>query len=333
MRAFHGRTADDVWIQATEALRDTGSAQRSRAGETDELLHCLFTISDPRHRWVRVRNPPMSVAFAIAEVIWIVSGRNDAAFVTFWNSKLPQYSGTGETFHGAYGYRLRNLLGLDQLERAYVILSKNPDSRQVVLQIWDAKLDLPSDDGQPVYTDIPCNTMSLLKIRSGKLHWSQILRSNDIHRGVPYNFVQFMFLQEIIAGWLGLDLGEYSHFSDSLHVYRETREATFSLFPNSTPLHEPDDYRLPKQESDHVFSLLERALDKLRSPITAGEIKQVADTPLPRAYRNLLLVCTAEAARRHGYSAEAINLLAECTNPLLRSLLDSWFSRVGLNAM
>lgn len=45
---------------------------------------------------------------------------------------------------------------------------------------------------------------------------------------MPYNFIQFTTLQEIIAGWLNLDIGEYFYFTDSLHVYKSDLEK-FSL--------------------------------------------------------------------------------------------------------
>ena len=35
------------------------------------------------------------------------------------------------------------------------------------------------------------------KVRQGKLEWSQIMRSNDVLLGMPYNFIQFTGLQEI----------------------------------------------------------------------------------------------------------------------------------------
>jgi thymidylate synthase len=41
------------------------------------------------------------------------------------------------------------------LERAYQALSKNPESRQVVLQIWDSTVDLPATDGKPSAEDVP----------------------------------------------------------------------------------------------------------------------------------------------------------------------------------
>ena len=36
---------------------------------------------------------------------------------------------------------------------------------------------------------------------------------------IPYNFVQFSNLQEILAGWLELDVGSYNHYNDSLYLY------------------------------------------------------------------------------------------------------------------
>jgi thymidylate synthase len=78
-------------------------------------------------------------AFAIVEVIGILAGRRDSAYLNFFNPARPKYAGSGAEFHGAYGFRLRGHLGLDQLERASRTLTSNPDGRQVVLQIWDGK--------------------------------------------------------------------------------------------------------------------------------------------------------------------------------------------------
>lgn len=328
MYSFRGGSADEVWTQAVEALRSgQGHAQDSRGGATDELLHSIFSISDPRRRWTTVRNPPMSVAFAVAEVVWIVSGRNDVEFLTFWNTRLPEFSGPAPRLHGAYGYRLRRSLGFDQLERAYSALRSNADSRQVVLQIWDGRLDLPKDDGSPADRDIPCNICSLLKVRSGKLHWTQVLRSNDIYRGVPYNFVQFTFLQEVLAGWLGLDVGDYTHVSDSLHLYENTKQQVLSYRQQSCD-HLADDYRLSRQDSCRAFRRLSDGIEMLQQPrLNAVDFEQIANE-LPPAYANLLFVCGAESARRHKLPDQVLMMRSRCTNSLLLFLLDAWLKRM-----
>ncbi len=220
-RSFEGPTADGVWQQVAEAFRagEGVLAQPSRGGATKEILHAAITISDPRQRWVASRQPPLNVAFAIAEIVWIITGRNDLAFLEAWNRRFREYVGAGPKLHGAYGYRLRHHVGLDQLTRVYQALSRDPNTRQAVLQIWDSSVDLPQQDGSPADQDIPCNLLSLIKVRAGKLEWLQVIRSNDLFLGVPHNFVQFTCLQEIMAGWLGIDCGGYHQVSDSLHMY------------------------------------------------------------------------------------------------------------------
>jgi thymidylate synthase len=83
-----------------------------------------------------------------------------------------------------------------------------------------------------------------------------IMRSNDIFRGLPYNFVQFTTMQEIMAGWLSLKVGSYNHFSDSLHVYESDfgrLEAVQTVKMNKNT----DSLVLPKAEFDLVFADLE----------------------------------------------------------------------------
>ena len=88
------------------------------------------------------------MAFALAEVVWIMRGRNDSAFLNYFNRQLPLRAGHGATYNGAYGQRLRAAFGFDQLERAYLALRHNPNSRQVVLQIWNPQRDLPDQTGR-----------------------------------------------------------------------------------------------------------------------------------------------------------------------------------------
>jgi thymidylate synthase len=159
-------------------------------------------------------------------------------------------------FHAGYGYRLRKRFNIDQMERAYQALTKNPDSRQIVLQIWDATDDFPTADGVPLAADIPCNIVSILKVRGGALEWTQIMRSNDIFRGLPYNFVQFTSMQEILAGWLKINVGSYNHVSDSLHIYERDLNGMESE-PQLNLTENLDSLGLPKHDFDLVLSELE----------------------------------------------------------------------------
>src|SRR5262245_53633665 len=147
-RVLEGETADGLWLNAAAWFKPGGLAtfQGGRGGETAEVLRAALTVRNPRERWITSRAPAMNPAFALAEVIWIMCVRDDSAFLNYFNPVLPGFAGRGATYHGAYGYRLRKHFGIDQLDRAFKALSANPDSRQVVLQIWDSPKDIPHED-------------------------------------------------------------------------------------------------------------------------------------------------------------------------------------------
>lgn len=330
MFIFEADTADDAWLAAVDKFKYGAAKQQgSRAGNTEELLQAAFVIRNPRDRWIASRTPAIPVAFAIVDLVWMLGGRNDSGYVNYWNRELPKFAGEGATYHGAYGYRLRTHLGLDQLTRASDALMGNPESRQVVLQIWDSRIDLPNSDGSEVSKDVPCNIVSLLKLRDGKLHWTQILRSNDMYRGVPINFVQFTSLQEIMAGWLGVEIGTYTQLSDSLHIYENTRNDVYG----SAKVHSErnaDDLRLPKQRSATVIAMMEQCIGALAdSRASRDDIREVIrSAEMPVAYLNLLHIVAADGARRRGWKDIAGEFANECRNQVLRLLWDQWASRM-----
>lgn len=331
MNNFEGNTADDVWCQAAHALLsgDKAKKQDGRSGPTIELLHSNLYVRNPRERWVFSRHPAMNPAFAIAEVFWILSGRNDAKFVNFWNKDLKTYAGETDTYHGAYGFRIRNHFGIDQLERAFAALRGDSTSRQVVIQIWDPKYDLPAVDGSAVSKDIPCNVCSMLKIRDGRLEWTQVMRSNDIFRGLPHNFIQFTMLQEILAGWLEVEVGAYHHVSDSLHVYEKTLDEGFGISSPQDPASHTDSVSLPKKISDGVIIEVTAGLEQLgQDDLRVETFKLIcAANELPVGYRNLLLIAAAESARRRAWFEEMEYAASQCSNPTLNLLWTNWKCR------
>ena len=330
-RSFEGQAADHVWQQIVEAFRAGGDVlvQPGRGGATKEILRAAITVNDPRQRWVASRQPPLNIAFALADVVWIMTGRNDLAFLEAWNSKLSDYVGKGPQLHGAYGHRLRHRLGLDQLTRAYRALTDNPDSRQVVLQIWDSSVDLPNPDGSPVNQDIPCNVLSLLKVRGGKLEWLQVLRSNDLFLGVPHNFVQFMCLQEVMAGWLGVECGAYHQISDSLHLYGHDEESVFASAPLPHLPSNTDSLALPKEASEAAFGELGQRIDRMIVPgLRRDELEGIAVWDGgPEAFKNMLAVLVAEAARKQKWADIADEVMSACTSHVYRELWCRWLDR------
>lgn len=154
--------------------------------------------------------------FHLMEALWMMAGRNDLAFVKQFNQQMAAYSDNGITLRGAYGYRWRKHFGYDQVQQAVEILTRDPNSRQVVLSMWDAYQDLGA-----ATVDTPCNLQVLLRIVNGMLVMTTTNRSNDLIWGLlGANAVHLSILHEYIAIRLGVPMGPWYHMSNNLHVYQ-----------------------------------------------------------------------------------------------------------------
>ena len=322
-------TADAIWQELGSLLAARRNAQASIRGATWELRPVILELTNPRNRWLATRTPAINPAAMLAEVVWIVCGREDAQFVNRWNPILPRYAGEGDCYYGAYGTRLRAMDGVDQLSRAADILSSAPDSRQVCLTLWDPARDLPYEDGEQRDLDIPCNIASLLKIRRDKLEWTQVSRSNDFFRGLPLNIVQFTTLQEIVAGWIGVDVGKYTHVTDSLHLYQTDAKCLDALGQFENAARNTDDLRLSRDESLSALGEIEKLAEEMAyRDLSVHELVGFLDRrSLPTSYMNLLSMLVADVARRNGDYDTAERALGVCTNPVLTNAFRKWDER------
>lgn len=319
-----GRTANDVWRKATSMLLQQKDTVEGRTGDVLEILHSFVTIEEPRQKWIYDRMPPVSIAYALAELVWIMNGDNCSDIINFFNPQLEKFAGRAKYYHGAYGKRIRSHYGFDQLEKAYHALQNVPESRQIVIQIYDTKEDFPIDNGKPRDDDIPCNICSMLKVRRGKLEWSQIMRSNDVLLGMPYDFIQFTGLQEILAGWLELDIGTYNHYSDSLHLYN--RDISRVDIAEETFIENNDSLSLCKDETEKIFKEIYERMKLLTSrAITEKEIYSLANLNSEYiAYNNVMLTFGLYVAKKKHYDDLIIELIKWCSNELYVALWSRW---------
>jgi thymidylate synthase len=224
---------------------------------------------------VRDANP----YFHFFESLWILAGRQDVEFLAQFLPRMADFSDDGTTFHAAYGYRLRKHFGYDQLLEAVKILRKDHDTRQVVLQIWDAKVDMTTKT-----KDRPCNDFVFLKIREDRLHITVGCRSNDLVWGAyGANAVQFSVLQEFLAASIGVGIGTYTQISDSFHVYT-ANDAYQRLLkrPQCSDLYSKMSAMRPYPLMDKMFSNPKTWLDQLEvaieDPIHVADNKDEYDS-------------------------------------------------------
>lgn len=321
---FFGKTANEIWGQAYKSVINSDCVP-SRGGKTKEILHATISIDNPTQKWITCKYPPISIGYALAELIWILYGSDDAQTINFWNPALPKYAGDYEKYPGAYGNRIMCRYGFNQLEKVYHTLKNHPESRQAVMLIWDPKTDLPQNNGIPNNKDIPCNICSLIKVRDDKLEWTQIMRSNDLVLGLPYNLIQFTSFQEILASWLHIKVGTYNHLSDSLHIYEDNKP---SLKIQQCNVRNNDSLGIKKSDFEGVVSKIYSSMYDI-SHSKCDEDKLLSITRQStgyEAYDNILKVICTYAAYKMQFVELQEKIINECTNPLYQLMWSNWMA-------
>lgn len=178
----------------------------------------------------------------IHELLWFISGDTNIRYlvnndVKIWNAwpyekfkKSKDYSGqniesfvqlvkTDESFaklYGelgpVYGAQWRNFNGFDQLSWVIDEIKKNPDSRRLIVNSWNAseidKMALP-----------PCHMMFQFYVVDDKLSLQLYQRSADVFLGVPFNIASYALLLMMVAQVTDLAVGEFIHTIGDAHIY------------------------------------------------------------------------------------------------------------------
>jgi hypothetical protein len=219
MKTIAVRNVGCALPEGVRLLLDHGVEETSRAGP---VLVAPWPVTTTYERpWERVLLSPVRDAnpfFHLAESLWMLAGRRDAAFLNnFVRDFGERFAEGGGAIHGAYGARWRRDLGLDQLDHVAAVLRRDPSSRQAVIQMWDAG---ESHDLDGAWRDRPCNTHIYLRVREGRLEMTVCCRSNDIIWGAyGANAVHLSVLQEYLAALVGVPMGTYCQVSNNFHAY------------------------------------------------------------------------------------------------------------------
>ena len=249
--------ANNEWLKALYEANKYGTEHAPRGEYTRELLGRKIQVN---MRWpvVTVVKRKLSYKFMAAEAAWILSGDNRVSTIAPFSKAISQFSDDGVTYHGAYGPKIR-----DQLHYVADNLSKDPDSRQAVINIWREN---PGSS-----RDIPCTLSVQFLIRNDKLHVIDTMRSSDLWLGWPYDIFNFSMLARYLILYADLDVGLGNIYlnAGSAHIYKPQWEACddiTELYPNGIT-HERSPLQFKHKNCDaFVDALWEAAHDETFAP-------------------------------------------------------------------
>lgn len=214
MQVIESSSLDTIYFRLLSRILNAGTKVSPRGMETLELHPVTVVLNNPVRNIIASSVRALNPMFMISEFLWIFSGRNDVSFVSKFNKNIAQFSDDGSTFNGAYGPRLYDYHGVNQLQFCFDKLKESFDTRQASMVIFD-----PSIDCVKKTVDFPCNQYLKFTVRDKKLDMSVYVRSQDMIWGFPYDCFNWTLLQQQLANMLNITCGKYFHIIDSAHIY------------------------------------------------------------------------------------------------------------------
>jgi hypothetical protein len=204
-----------------------GDEVSPRGLKTREVCDFLFRIEEPGDALAVGTGRNLNLRIAAAEAIQLIGGFSSVDLTLGASKNFTQFLEDDRRFWGAYGRRIS-----DQVYAVVNKLTRDRDTRQAVITIWDPRLDNPVEPRR----DHPCTISLSFRIRRDRLNMLVHMRSSDVWLGIPYDVFQFTQLQLTVAKALGVVPGVYTHLSESLHVYESDWDKIEALaLSNATP--------------------------------------------------------------------------------------------------
>ena len=211
-------------------ILENGTRHRDRTGVGTISVFGYQTRFDLREAFPIVTTKRVPFRWIVEELLWFLSGDTDeknlrARGVDIWaewadEAHTAKFGRNEGDLGPVYGYLWRYFggdypekNGFDQIAWLLNEIKTNPNSRRLIVSGWDpknaAQVDLP-----------PCHTLFAFKVDNEKiLHCQLFQRSADAFLGVPFNISSYALLTHLIAHVCELEVGEFVHTFNDLHIY------------------------------------------------------------------------------------------------------------------
>jgi thymidylate synthase len=238
MLFMNEKSTSSSWYLILDRVLNGGADVTVKGSKTKECSPAVLTFQDIRERYI---NPPgrnLNLPFAIAETLDILLDHNPGSGI-YYNKNLKNWLNeeTGR-FDGHYGDRITSeKYGWeDQFYRVYATLADDHSSRQATVTIHNPVFE------NYLGRDIACTMDWQFIIRDERLNMITHMRSNDIVLGFCYDTFTNQFMQEMLASWLDIEPGIYTHIVGSLHAYEERDKELIGRVFEADPWNNTDIY-------------------------------------------------------------------------------------------
>jgi thymidylate synthase len=322
------RNIETAFLGELRHIVEVGMEIEVRGNLTREVRARAIEIDSIRERYLVVPGRNNNVFASIAESMWVLAGRDDIKYLAAYLPRAIYYSDDGLIWRAAYGPRLRNWNGKDQLAEVLAILRRDLSSRRAVATLYDPDRDFVQSK------DIPCNNWLHFLVRDGRVDLHIASRSTDIWWGFSgINAFEWSLLLEMMAFWLGQKPGRLVFFTSSLHLYERHFERARRLLSQYAA--GPTTANLSLSPAPHFTTTWERFPIELsewmrleasmRAGITLDQLEGSLTDPLLISYAQMMDVFWRFKRRENQGKPEQV--LAPLGNTQLRQAADEFLHR------
>ena len=223
MNWFRGLPFEQQYIISLMNVLENGTVSKDRTGVGTKRIQSQQIHIDLTKGFPILRGKKMNFKSAFVEMMWIMTGRNDLKFlkdngVNYWDSWVKEDG----TFGPVYGVQMRNFgatefPGVDQLKGVIDVLKSNPDSRRIMVSLWDPKT-LRKHALPACHHDYQiCSFIDHDGIRKMDLHIKQ--RSADSFLGVPYDLMLFAIYLYVVSIATNIPVNKIHITMTDYHMY------------------------------------------------------------------------------------------------------------------
>lgn len=222
---------DEQYRQLVQSILNKGAEKTDPQGVGNFSLHgptLTFDLSTGRYPLLGLRDLRGSRKAMAEELFWIMSGSTNVydlhkEGVHIWDQwaeatkkDFPQYP-KGD-LGPVYGKQWRAFNGggtkpVDQLDEAMRLLRENPDSRRIVISVWN-----PYDINQVFIA--PCIRYLQFHHGEGKLGLTVVQGSADVPVGVPFDIAEYALFLRMAAQIHNMQPALLDYNLVDAHIYK-----------------------------------------------------------------------------------------------------------------
>lgn len=212
-----------TYLDLLEKILDEGGEKDDRTGTGTLSIFGYQMQFDLSEGFPMLTTKKVHFKSVVHELLWFLKGDTNIKYlqdngVRIWNEWADENGDLGPVYGKQWrSWEKPNGETVDQIRYVIDEIKKNPKSRRLVVNAWNA-----GELGEMALT--PCHCLFQFYVRDGKLSCQLYQRSADVFLGVPFNIASYSLLTHMIAQVCDLQPGHFVHTFGDVHLYSNHME-------------------------------------------------------------------------------------------------------------